>query len=77
MQRHQFRKAHDPGIVSRSDAQSPARPEAVYFYGTCLVNLFFPEVGLSGIRFLHREGLWVHGPKRLIVVAVPGGEVES
>ncbi len=63
MQRHQFRKAHDPGIVSRSDAQGPARPEAVYFYGTCLVALFFPEVGLSGMRLLQREGVRVIYPQ--------------
>ena len=29
--------------------EASERPEAVYFYGTCLVDLFFPEAGLSGI----------------------------
>lgn len=35
------------------------KPEAVYFYGTCLVDLFYPEAGLAGIRLLEREGVEV------------------
>ncbi len=37
--------------------------EAVYYYGTCLVDLFFPQAGLSGIRLLQREGLRVIFPR--------------
>lgn len=71
MQTHQLWKTYDPGIVSRSDSQSPARPEAVYFYGTCLVDLFFPEAGLSGIRLLQREGVRVIYPQGQTCCAQP------
>jgi len=36
---------------------------AVYFFGTCLVDLFFPEAGMAGIRLLEREGLRVIYPQ--------------
>ena len=49
--------------VSPADSIGRARPEAVYYYGTCLMDLFFPEAGLSGIRLLEREGLWVVFPQ--------------
>ncbi|MDQ2869177.1 MAG: (Fe-S)-binding protein [Acidobacteriota bacterium] len=39
------------------------RPAAVYYYGTCLVDLFYPEAGLSGIRLLEREGVRVVYPQ--------------
>ena len=35
------------------------RPTAVYFFGTCLVDLFYPEAGMAGIRLLEREGIRV------------------
>jgi L-lactate dehydrogenase complex protein LldE len=38
------------------------KPEAVYFFGTCLVDLFYPEVGLAGIGLLRREGVRVIYP---------------
>ena len=57
--------------MSRSVAQSPARPEAVYYYGTCLVDLFFPEAGLSGIRLLQREGIRVIFPQGQTCCAQP------
>ena len=34
----------------------------VYFYGTCLVDLFFPEAGLAGIKLLRRAGVGVVFP---------------
>ena len=43
--------------------QLPDKPEAVYFYGTCLVDLFFPEAGLSGIRLIERGGVRVIYPQ--------------
>jgi L-lactate dehydrogenase complex protein LldE len=39
------------------------RPDAVYFFGTCLVDLFYPEAGLAGIRLLEREGVRVIYPQ--------------
>lgn len=39
------------------------KPGTVYYYGTCLVDLFYPEAGLSGIRLLEREGVRVVFPQ--------------
>jgi L-lactate dehydrogenase complex protein LldE len=36
---------------------------AVYYYGTCLVDLFYPEAGMAGIELLRREGLEVVFPQ--------------
>ena len=47
------------------------KPEAVYYYGTCLVDLFFPEAGLSGIRLLQREGVRVVFPQGQTCCAQP------
>lgn len=45
--------------------QPPARrPTKVYFFGTCLVDLFFPEAGLAGMELLRRAGLDVVFPQR-------------
>ncbi|PMR75869.1 (Fe-S)-binding protein [Billgrantia endophytica] len=41
----------------------PPKPEKVYFFGTCLVDLFYPEAGLDGIRLLEREGIEVIFPE--------------
>jgi L-lactate dehydrogenase complex protein LldE len=38
------------------------KPTRAYFYGTCLVDLFFPEAGLAGIKLLRRAGLEVLFP---------------
>ena len=39
------------------------RPESVYFFGTCVVDLFYPEAGLAGIRLIEREGVRVVFPR--------------
>jgi L-lactate dehydrogenase complex protein LldE len=39
------------------------RPRSVYYFATCLVDLFYPEAGLSGIRLLQREGVKVVFPR--------------
>ena len=39
-----------------------SKPEAVYFYGTCLVDMFYPEVGLAAIELIQREGVKVIFP---------------
>lgn len=46
-----------------SDRQYPEKPEAVTLFGTCVVDLFFPEAGLDAIRLLEREGVRVHFPQ--------------
>ena len=41
----------------------PPKPEKVYFFGTCLIDLFYPQAGLDGIRLLEREGIEVIYPQ--------------
>ena len=40
----------------------PPRPEKVYLFGTCLIDMFYPEAGLDAIRLLEREGIEVIFP---------------
>lgn len=39
------------------------KPTRVYFYGTCLVDLFFPDAGMAGIQLLRRAGVEVIFPE--------------
>lgn len=39
------------------------KPTDVYLFGTCVIDLFFPDAGLDGIRLLEREGIRVHFPQ--------------
>ena len=41
----------------------PPKPQKVYFYATCLVDVFYPDTGLAGIRLLEREGVEVVFPQ--------------
>ncbi|MHA7880784.1 MAG: (Fe-S)-binding protein [Saccharospirillum sp.] len=41
----------------------PPKPEQVYLFGTCLVDLFYPEAGMAGVKLLEREGVRVHYPQ--------------
>ena len=47
------------------------KPASVYFYGTCVVDLFFPEAGLAGIELLEREGVRVVYPQGQTCCAQP------
>ncbi|HEY6897838.1 MAG TPA: (Fe-S)-binding protein [Rhodocyclaceae bacterium] len=40
----------------------PAAPKQVYLFGTCLVDLFVPEVGMDALRLLEHLGLEVDFP---------------
>jgi len=40
----------------------PEKPEAVYYFGTCLAETFYPGAGLAGIKLLQREGVRVIFP---------------
>lgn len=40
-----------------------AKPEEVYFFGTCLVDLFYPEAGLAAVELMEREGVRVIFPQ--------------
>lgn len=42
---------------------SGARPDSVYYFGTCLVDLFYPEAGMAGIDLLKAQGLRVVFPQ--------------
>lgn len=39
------------------------KPAEVYLFGTCVLDLFFPEAGMDAIRLLEREGIRVHFPQ--------------
>lgn len=40
-----------------------SKPTSVYFFGTCLVDLLYPQVGLSAMRLIAREGIRVIFPQ--------------
>jgi L-lactate dehydrogenase complex protein LldE len=40
-----------------------AKPDTVYFFGTCLIDLFYPDAGLAGMELLRRQGLRVVFPQ--------------
>jgi len=42
----------------------PDHPDTVYFFGTCLIDLCYPQAGLAGIELLEREGIKVIFPQR-------------
>ena len=41
----------------------PAKPSEVYLFGTCVIDLFFPDAGMDSIHLLEREGIKVHFPQ--------------
>lgn len=46
-------------------------PTTLYFFATCLVDLFYPNAGLAGMQLLRRAGLRVLYPKRQTCCAQP------
>lgn len=42
----------------------PQNPSTVYYFGTCLSDMIYPEAGMAGIRLLQREGVEVIYPTR-------------
>lgn len=50
-----------PAPGHASPATNP-RPKTVYFFGTCLVDLFDPRAGISAMEILEREGIRVVFP---------------
>ncbi len=49
----------------------PKKPDAVYFYSTCLVNLLSPKIGLSAVKLLKRESIKVIYPKNQTCCSQP------
>jgi L-lactate dehydrogenase complex protein LldE len=41
----------------------PEKPDTVYFFGTCLMDMSYPEAGLAGIRLIQQEGVRVIFPQ--------------
>ncbi|OOZ35755.1 (Fe-S)-binding protein [Solemya velesiana gill symbiont] len=41
----------------------PEKPGRIYFFGTCLVDLLYPEASLAGMQLIQREGVDVIFPK--------------
>lgn len=39
------------------------RPKKVYYFGTCLVDMCYPQAGMAGIELLQREGVEVIFPQ--------------
>lgn len=39
------------------------RPNAIYLFGTCLIDLMYPNAGVSAVRLLQREGIQVIYPQ--------------
>ncbi|MEE4947100.1 (Fe-S)-binding protein [Pseudomonas alliivorans] len=39
------------------------KPKRVYLFGTCVVDLFFPDAGMDAIHLLEREGIQVDYPQ--------------
>jgi L-lactate dehydrogenase complex protein LldE len=39
------------------------KPDSVYFFGTCLIDLVMPQAGLAAMRLLRREGIEVIYPQ--------------
>jgi L-lactate dehydrogenase complex protein LldE len=44
--------------------QHPEKPQKVYYFGTCLADMIYPEAGLAGIKLIQREGVKVIFPPR-------------
>ncbi len=42
----------------------PEKPEKVYLYGTCLVDLFYPEAGMAAVKLLQSQGVDVVFPEQ-------------
>ena len=40
----------------------PPKPAAVYFFGTCLLDLIYPAAGLAAVELIEREGVRVIYP---------------
>lgn len=38
------------------------KPDTVYFFGTCLIDLIYPQAGVSAVQLLQREGVKVIYP---------------
>ncbi|GAA3948343.1 (Fe-S)-binding protein [Allohahella marinimesophila] len=51
--------------ITKGNAAEHQRKDSqeIYFYGTCLIDLFLPQAGIDAVRLLEREGLKVLYPQ--------------
>jgi L-lactate dehydrogenase complex protein LldE len=49
--------------LSEVRAYPSGKPTDAYLFGTCVLDLFDPDAGLSAVKLLEREGLRVHFPQ--------------
>ena len=42
----------------------PKKPQKIYYFGTCLVDMIYPDAGMAGIKLIQREGVKVIFPPR-------------
>jgi L-lactate dehydrogenase complex protein LldE len=42
----------------------PEKPETAYYFGTCLMDMFYPEAAMAGIKLIQREGVRVVFPRQ-------------
>ena len=50
-------------MTMQEKRQYPSKPQKVYFFGTCVIDLIYPDAGLAAIQLLEREGLEVIFPQ--------------
>ncbi len=53
----------DKPAAIKTEREYPAKPDRAYFYGTCLIDMFYPEAGLHGIQLLEHCGINVVYPE--------------
>lgn len=46
-----------------TESQSSTKPETVYFFGTCIIDVLYPQAGLAGMELLKRNGVRVVFPQ--------------
>ena len=42
----------------------PEKPQKVYYFGTCLADMFYPGAGMAGIKLIQQEGVQVIYPRQ-------------
>ena len=40
----------------------PQKPDTVYYFGTCLIDMLYPQAGIAGLNLIRREGVRVIFP---------------
>jgi L-lactate dehydrogenase complex protein LldE len=50
--------------MKRAMKDDHVKPKTVYYFGTCLMDMFYPEAGMAGIKLIQREGVQVIFPRQ-------------